>query len=200
MDIAGPFNGAARRLPTWPIYLGGGLWSAWLFYLGLTGGLGVEPINALERAYGETALQLLVGGLCITPLRKHLGVNFIRFRRAIGLTAFYYVLIHFLVWGLIDLQNLSAVGADILKRPYITVGMTGFVILIPLALTSNDRSIRKLRSFWRKLHKLTYVAALLGAIHFLWLVKGFQWEPVFYTATILALLLLRVDKNTFKRH
>lgn len=187
-------NQSLRLVPTWLVYLAGLLWAVWLFYLGLTGGLGVEPINALEREYGSVALKLLVLGLAITPLRTYVGINLIKFRRSVGLTAFFFVIAHLSVWALLDVKSITAIWADIIKRPYITVGMVAFVSLIPLAVTSNNRSIRWLGSTWRQLHKLAYVIAILAAIHFIWLVKGFQIEPIVYLAVILALLALRLPK------
>jgi len=188
-------NQSLRRLPTWVIYLLGALPAPWLFYQGLTGGLGVEPIKALEHEYGELALQLLVLGLAITPLRKHVGINLLKFRRAVGLLCFFYVTCHLLVWLVLDVQLPGQIWADILKRPYITIGMTGFVLLLPLALTSNNWSIRKLGPIWRKLHKVVYVVALLGAAHFIMLVKGVQLEPLLYLAVIVGLLLLRLPSR-----
>ena len=194
MTRAQRLNGWLRAVPAWPIYLAGAGWAAWLFWLAASGQMGPEPIDALERAYGELALQLLVLGLLVTPLRKWTGVTFLRFRRAIGLTAFFYVLAHFLVWAILDVQSVARIWADILKRPYVTVGMAGLILLLPLALTSNDWSIRKLgAAAWRRLHKLTYPAAVLGAVHYVWLAKGFQIEPLVYLAAILALLAARVD-------
>jgi len=187
-------NQSLRLVPTWLVYLAGLLWAVWLFYLGLTGGLGVEPINALEREYGSVALKLLVLGLAITPLRTYVGINLIKFRRSVGLTAFFFVIAHLSVWALLDVKSVAAIWADIIKRPYITVGMVAFVFLIPLAVTSNNRSIRWLGATWRQLHKLAYVIAILAAIHFIWLVKGFQIEPIVYLAAILALLALRLPK------
>jgi sulfoxide reductase heme-binding subunit YedZ len=184
-------NRAARRLPVWLVYLALALPAPWLFWLGLTGGLGVEPIKALEHEYGRLALQLLIAGLCITPLRRFAGVNLLRFRRAIGLMAFFYVSAHLLVWLLLDVQLLGQIWADIVKRPYITVGMGAFVLMLPLAATSNNRAVRALGARWRQLHRLTYGVALLGALHFVMLVKGFQIEPLLYGAAVLALLLLR---------
>lgn len=186
-------NTTLRKVPAWLIYVFGAAWAAWLFYLGLTGGLGVEPINALEREYGEIALKLIVAGVVITPLRTYTGVNLLRFRRAIGVTAFFFVLAHFLVWALLDVQSAERVWQDILKRPYVTVGMAGFVLMIPLALTSNNLSLRRLgTATWRQLHKLTYPIAVLGAVHYLWLVKGFQIEPLVYLGIVIGLLALRI--------
>jgi sulfoxide reductase heme-binding subunit YedZ len=119
-------------------------------------------------------------------------VNLITFRRTIGVLAFTYVALHFLVWAVLDVQSISRVLADIIKRPYITIGMAAFVLMIPLAATSNNRSIRVLGAMWRKLHLLTYPIAILAAVHFIWLSKGFQLEPMVYLAVILGLLSLRV--------
>lgn len=185
-------NSFARQVPTWAVYLLLGAPSVWLFYLGLTGGLGIEPIKALEHELGGIALQLLIAGLCITPLRRFVGVNLMKFRRAFGLLTFYYVCLHLLVWLVLDVQIPAQIWADIVKRPYVTIGFSAFLLLVPLAATSNTWSVRKLGPKWRQLHKLTYLAAILGAVHFIWLVKGFQIEPLVYLAVILGLLALRV--------
>lgn len=187
-------NRALRRVPAGSLYILGALPAVWLFYAGLTGGLGVEPIKALEQELGKIALQLLVAGLCITPLRRLAGLNLLKFRRAIGVTAFIYVLLHLLVWLVLDVQIPAQIWGDILKRPYVTIGMLAFVLMLPLAATSNDWALRRLGAAWRKLHKLTYVVAVLGAVHFMWLVKGFQIEPILYLLAILALLVLRIRR------
>jgi len=191
--LAQRINGWLRRVPTWPVYLLGFGWIAWLFWRGATDYTLVEPIDWLERAYGEKALQLLVATLAVTPLRRFLGINLLKFRRALGLLVFFFVLAHFLVWALLDVQALGAVWADILKRPYITIGMAAFAMLVPLALSSNDRSLRRLGGArWRKLHWLTYAIAVLGAVHYVWLARGFAIEPLVYLGLILALLATRL--------
>ena len=192
LTTAQKINGALRRVPAWPLYVLGALWAAFLFWQALTGRLGVEPINALEREYGDTALKLLVAGLAVTPLLKYARVSLLKFRRAIGLLTFFFVLAHFLVWALLDVQSFGRVWADILKRPYVTVGMIAFLGLIPLALTSNNLSIRRLGRSWRRLHQLVYGIAILGAVHYIWLAKGFQIEPLVYLGLILGLLAARI--------
>jgi len=188
-------NGALRRVPPWTLYMVGAAWGGWLFYLAATGGLGVEPIEALEHRYGEIALQLLVAGLAVTPIRQRVGINLMPFRRAIGVLTFAFVLAHFLVWAVLDVQRVSAMWADILERPYVTIGMAGFLALMPLGLTSNNWSVRKLgAASWRKLHKLAYPAAVLGALHYVWLAKGFQIEPLVYLFAVLGLLALRIRR------
>ncbi|KUJ73613.1 sulfoxide reductase heme-binding subunit YedZ [Ruegeria marisrubri] len=185
-------NAQLRRIPVWLVYLVGFLPAPVLLYQGATGGLGVEPIKALEHELGELALQLVIVGLAMSPLRKYVGLNLMKFRRAIGLLAFFYVFCHLLVWLVLDVQIPAQIWADIVKRPYITIGMAGFLMMLPLALTSNNRSVRLLGPRWRSLHKLTYPAALLGALHYVMLAKGFQIEPLIYFGIVLGLLLLRL--------
>lgn len=201
MTLADRINRAARRVPTWPVYIVLLLPVPWWLWLAQTGGLGREPIKALEQELGEMALKLLVAGLCVTPLRRYLGINLIRFRRALGLLAFSYVCLHLLTWVVLDMSLLwQQMLADILKRPYITIGMTGFVCLVPLAATSNAWSVRRLGAAgWQKLHRLTYAAILLGGVHYLLLAKGFQIEPLAYLTAILALLALRLPWSRRKQ-
>lgn len=191
--LAQTVNGWLRRVPAWPLYGLGFAYMGWLFWRGATDYTLVEPIDWLERSYGLAALQLLVATLAVTPIRRFLGLNLLKFRRALGLLVFFFVLAHFSVWALLDVQALSAVWADILKRPYITIGMAAFALLIPLALTSNNASVRRIGSAgWRRLHWLTYPIAVLGAVHYVWLARGFAIEPLVYLGLILALLATRV--------
>lgn len=185
-------NRLARKVPTWPLYLGALIPPAWYFYAGVTGQLGVDPVKAMEHKIGLLGLQVLIASLCVTPLRRHLGLNLIKFRRALGLIAFFYIVLHLTVWIVLDVQIMSQIIADIYKRPYITIGMAGFVLMIPLAATSYNAAIRKLGRNWRQLHKLVYPAVLLGGVHFVMLRKGWQLEPLLYVAVIVVLLLLRV--------
>ncbi len=192
MKLKETTNTALRRIPAWLVYALGGIWVVMLFYRAATGGLGVEPIEALEHRLGEAALQLLIMGLAITPLRRFTGLNLMKFRRAIGVLAFAFVSLHLLVWLVLDVQVPSQIWADIVKRPYITVGMAGFLMMLPLAATSNNWSVRKLGPAWRKLHRLAYPVVLLGGVHYVMLAKGFQLEPLVYLSVIVALLLLRL--------
>jgi methionine sulfoxide reductase heme-binding subunit len=185
-------NQALRHVSIWIVYLAGLVWATVLFWQGATGQLGVDPVKTLEHSYGQAALILLVAGLAVTPLRRFAGLNLLRFRRAIGLTAVFFVLCHVLVWAALDVQALSRVWADIVKRPYITVGMVALLLLIPLAMTSNNRSVRRLGPNWRKLHRLTYPAVLLGTVHFVMLRKGLQIEPFLYLAGCILLFALRL--------
>ncbi|WP_343503297.1 protein-methionine-sulfoxide reductase heme-binding subunit MsrQ [Alloyangia pacifica] len=192
-------NSVSRRLPPWLLYMVAPLPVAWFLYLGFTGGLGVEPIRALEHKLGELGLQILLLVLAITPLRRYAGLNLLRFRRALGLVAFFYITLHLLVWLVLDVQIPAQIWADIVKRPYITIGMLAFVLMIPLALTSNNLSVRRLGKRWRKLHWLTYPAVLLGSLHFVLLAKGFQIEPLLYLGATVLLLALRLKKRSFGR-
>lgn len=193
-------NQILRKIPVWAVYLIGALPAPWLLYLGMTGGLGVEPIEALEHRLGELALQLLILGLAVTPMRQYLGLNLMKFRRAIGVLAFTYVSLHLLVWLVLDVQLPGQIWADIIKRPYITVGMAAFLVLLPLAVTSNTWSVRRLGPKWRILHKLVYPAVFLGGLHYVMLAKGFQIEPLIYLALITILLVLRLPiYNLFTR-
>ena len=186
-------NTGLRKIPIWAIYIMFSIPGILAILAGLTNNLGVEPIKELEKALGGFALKLLILGLGITPFLRFTRINLVRFRRAIGVVAFGYLFAHFLTWLFLDVQLLSQIWADILKRPYITVGFLGFIATVPLALTSNNWSVRRLGRFWRVLHRLTYIAAVLGGVHYIMLVKGFQIEPLVYMSVILAFLAVRVQ-------
>ena len=186
-------NVALRKVPSWLVYLIGFVIPVYYFWLALSGQMGMEPINTLERALGVLAMQALVVVLAVTPLRKWTGVSLIMHRRALGLIAFFYVVCHLLAWVVLDIGDLGRAWADILKRPYITIGMAGFVLLLPVAITSNNRSIRKLGPVkWRRLHMLTYVICVLGAVHYIMVQKVWELEPVIYLLIILGLLATRI--------
>jgi sulfoxide reductase heme-binding subunit YedZ len=191
MAVLDHINSSLRRIPAWPVYVVSVAYIAWLFWLGVTGGLGADPVKKLEHAYGEMGLYLLIAGLCITPLRRMAGLNLMKFRRATGLACFLFITVHLLTWAVLDVQRLDRVWADIVKRPYITVGMAGFVLMLPLALTSNNRAVRWLGPLWGQLHKLVYPAAILGGVHYVMLVKGWQIRPMIFLALICLLVLWR---------
>lgn len=198
--VVDSINRFARKVPTWAVYIVCLLPVPTLLYSAQTGGLGREPISALEHELGELALKLLIIGLCVTPLRRGLGINLLKFRRALGVMAFTYVMLHLLVWVVLDVQVLSQVWADILKRPYITVGMVAFVLLVPLAVTSNNRSVRRLGAgVWQKLHLLVYPAVFLGAVHFVMVQKVWELEPLVYLAVIVGLIGLRLARGPLGR-
>jgi len=187
-------NGAARRVPNWIFYVLGPLPAVWLFLQGVQGGLGVDPVKVIEHELGLIALQLLIAGLAITPLRRFAGLNLIKWRRPIGILAFVYVVLHLLTWVLLDMQLYWAqMLQDIAKRPYITIGMVGFVLLIPLAWTSNNRALRRMGAgAWQRLHRLVYPAVLLGAVHFVMVQKVWEAEALAYAGAVIMLLALRL--------
>jgi len=195
LTLADQVNGALRKLPTWLVYVVGLLPVPWLLYQAQTGGLGREPISALEHELGLLALQLIIAGLCVSPLRRFAGLNLLKLRRALGVLAFIYVALHLLVWLVLDVGILSQIWTDIVKRPYITIGMIGFLLMIPLALTSNNWSVRRLGAGWRKLHMLVYPAAVLGVVHYIMVQKVWELEPLLYLVMILGLLALRLAKR-----
>lgn len=187
-------NGTLRRVPVWLVYALGAMPALWLLWLIVSNGLGFDPVKELEHRVGKLGLQFIVAGLAITPLRKLTGISLLRFRRAVGLLAFGYVALHLSVWLLLDIQlRWAEIGKDIVKRPYITVGMLGFAALVPLALTSNDLALRKMGArAWQRLHRLVYFAALAGAVHYVLVVKAWPPEPLVYLGVVAGLLALRL--------
>ncbi len=189
-------NQLLRRIPVNAVYLAGLLPFLWIVWLTFTNGLGPDPVKAIESRLGELGLQFLVAGLVVTPLRWA-GLNLIRFRRAIGLLAFFYVAMHLLAWVVLDMGlRWDEMAADLVKRWYIIIGMVGFATMVPLALTSNNSAIRRLgAASWARLHRLTYVAALAGALHYVVLVKAWPVEPLLYLGAVCLLLLARLWRN-----
>ncbi len=184
----------------WAVYALGLVPAASAFYLGSTGQLPGNAVKEFEHLLGLWALRFLVATLAITPIRDVFGLNWLRYRRALGLLAFYYVLMHFSAYMLLDqMLRLQAIVADIARRPFITIGMTAFVLIIPLALTSNNWSIRRLGPRWNKLHRLVYVIAAAGAIHFAMAVKVVGPEQILYLALVAALLAWRPIRTPFLR-
>ena len=165
------------------------VWSA------LTGNLGANPVEFIQHATGDWTLRFLVFTLCITPLRKLLKLpDLIRFRRMLGLFAFFYACLHFLTYlGPDQSFDLAAIWKDVAKRPFVTVGFTAFVLLIPLALTSTAGWIRRLGGRrWQMLHRAIYISAICGVIHYYWLVKSAVLRPLTYGAIVAVLLLWRL--------
>jgi sulfoxide reductase heme-binding subunit YedZ len=163
--------------------------------------VGANPIETLTHVTGMTTLVLLLVTLAVTPVRRLTGWNpVIKLRRPLGLFAFFYALCHFSIWFVFDMVfNVTWMIEDIAERPFITVGFTAFVILIPLAVTSTKGWIRRLGKKWATLHKGIYVAAILGVVHFYWFVKADTRLPVLLGACLLVLLMLRTQRFTGKR-
>jgi methionine sulfoxide reductase heme-binding subunit len=163
--------------------------------------LGANPVEAIEHRTGDWTIWLLLASLAVTPLRRLTGWNsLIRYRRTLGLLAFSYVCLHFLTYLVIDqgfpIQGLTLtyVWEDIVKRPYVTVGFTAFMLLIPIAWTSTKGWIRRLGRRWTTLHQLVYVAAALGVLHYMWLIKGDRPTAVYHALVLVGLLGARVWK------
>jgi len=161
-----------------------------LLYRAYTNDLGANPIETITRFTGSWSLFILLASLAVTPLRRVTGWNdLIRYRRMLGLFGFFYAALHFFTYMVLDLYfDFSAIAKDILKRPYITVGFSALVLMIPLALTSTSGMIRRLGKRWQQLHYLVYLIAILGVVHFYWLVKSDISRPAQY-GLVLALLL-----------
>ena len=161
-----------------------------LVYWTWSGNLGANPVQTMTFLTGDWGLYFLLMTLAITPLRRLLGWNWLqRFRRMLGLFAFFYVTLHFLVYLVFDqFFDLASIAADVGKRPYITVGFTAFILMIPLALTSTNAMMRRLGRRWQRLHRLIYAIGVLAILHYLWLVKADIRRPAAFAA-LLALLL-----------
>lgn len=189
-----PVPTVGRGLSRAAIYALGMVPAAWTLYLGLTDQLGADPVKVLERSLGLWSLRFLVLGLLITPLWRSGGPNLVAYRRAIGLLAFIYAALHVGVYAWLDQGlDLGAIWRDIVKRPYITVGLLALLVLIPIAISSNDTMIKRLGAVvWQKLHRWVYLAAAAAALHFVMLVKSWPAEPLIYAALVSALLLWRV--------
>jgi methionine sulfoxide reductase heme-binding subunit len=175
------------------LWLGSLAPAAWLVAAIFRGWLGANPIEKLTHVTGMTTLLLLLVTLAITPLRRLTGWNpLIRLRRPLGLFAFAYALTHFIIWFVFyNVVNFGYMLDDVAKRPYITVGFSAFLILIPMAVTSTKGWIRRLGKRWTMLHKGIYLAATLGVVHFYWLVKADTRLPLLLGACLLVLLALR---------
>lgn len=158
------------------------------------GDLGANPVETITHATGDWTLRFLLITLAISPFRQWLGLSaLLRFRRMLGLYVFFYVCIHFSIWFIADHSfDFAEMIEDIIKRPYITIGFSAFVLLIPLAVTSNNAMVRKLGRRWKKLHQLVYPILILGVLHYLWLVKADYLEPGIYALIAAVLLLQRV--------
>lgn len=156
--------------------------------------LGADPVAAITHATGDWALRLLLLGLAMTPLRRLLGQPWpLRFRRLVGLYAFFYACLHLTTFLVLDLRGYwPQIFDDIVKRPYITVGFTAWLLLLPMAITSTKGWMRRLGRRWGQLHRLVYVAGVLAVLHFLWLVKSDLREPLLYAGILTLLLGLRL--------
>ena len=170
-----------------------------LFYRAIFDKLGADPLKVLEHQLGEYALIFLIFLLLFSPLKKFFDLNLMKFRRSIGLLAFWYIVFHFSTYLILDQQLIwDLIVKDLFKRPYITIGILGFLVLIPLALTSNRKSIQYLGfEKWKRLHSFVYLASFLGVSHYLMLVKSWPLKPLLYFLLIVALITLRFGFKNF---
>jgi sulfoxide reductase heme-binding subunit YedZ len=159
-----------------------------------SGALGANPVEKLTHETGQWALRLLLVTLALSPLRQWTGqAAWIRFRRAVGLYSHFYGCCHFAIWFVADHSlDLVDMFEDVIKRPYIALGFSAFLLLLPLAVTSNRAMIRRLGRRWKDLHQLVYAILLLAILHFLWLVKADYLEPSIYAIIAVILLLHRI--------
>ena len=173
-----------------------------LAWRGLHQGLGANPIEYITHATGDWTLRFLVITLSVTPVRKLLNLpQLIRFRRMLGLFAFFYGCLHFTTYIWLDkFFDSSEMIKDVIKRPFITAGFVGFALMIPLAITSTAGWIRRLGGkFWQRLHRLIYASAAAGVIHYYWLVKSDVRKPVMYAAIVMLLLGYRAATWLYRR-
>ena len=159
------------------------------------GDLGANPVETITHSTGDWTLRFLLVTLSISPLRRWFGLTgLMRFRRMLGLYVFFYACWHFSIWFIADHGfNFGGMIEDIVDRPYITVGFSALVLLIPLAITSNNVMVRRLGKSWKKLHRLVYLITGLGVLHFLWLVKADYLEPGIYALIAAVLLVQRIN-------
>ncbi|HWD13546.1 protein-methionine-sulfoxide reductase heme-binding subunit MsrQ [Pseudochrobactrum sp. sp1633] len=201
---------AARKPPVkipnnpwlrWGIYAVGLAPALWAFWLAATNQLGANPVKEFEHVLGLWALRFLILTLLVTPLRDLFRLNFLPYRRALGLLAFYYVAMHFATYIILDRGlNWPEIVKDVTQRWFIVFGFIGFLLLIPLAITSNQWSIRKLKSGWQSLHRLIYIIALAGSLHFLMSVKSWPPEPLIYGLIIIVLVAWRFVRQPYLAH
>lgn len=178
----------------------GALPLALLLLAAFTTGLTADPIEFVTHRTGFAALALLMASLAVTPLRKRTGWNWLApVRRTLGLSAYGYAVLHFATYLFDQGFSLGYVSEDILERPYVTVGFAALLLLTPLALTSTRAAIRRMGKRWQKLHRLVYLAAGLGVLHFLWLVKADLFEPLVFAGIFALLMLLRLPGLAARR-
>jgi sulfoxide reductase heme-binding subunit YedZ len=166
-----------------------------LLYRFYTDTLGANPISYVTNLLGDTTLQLLLATLALTPIRLVFGIAWqMTLRRLLGLFAFFYACLHLTVWIVLDhFFAWERMLGDIMKRPYITVGMTALLLLVPLAVTSTSGMVKRMGAKnWRRLHRLVYVIGILGVLHYLWLAKKGVNDPYYYGCVLLLLLGVRV--------
>ena len=181
------FKPAVFFLSLWPIYI--------IIYQLIYNKLGPEPVDRIVNHFGEWTLIFILLTLSMTPLKKVTNsIEWIKFRRMLGLFAFFYASIHMLSYVGLDYRfDFEPLIDDVLKKKFVFIGFSAWLLLIPLAITSSDKMVRILKHNWKKLHKLVYVIAIFGALHYIWLSKTIFFKPLIYTIIILILLSFRIN-------
>ena len=171
------------------------------FYWGIVNQLGPDPLRYIEHKYGELGLIFLLITLSISPLLKYARINLVRYRRCIGLVAFYYIVSHICVYFFLDIGlSIDILLSDLQKRYYIIAGFFAFITLIPLALTSNNFAIRKLNTkTWKKIHNFVYIAIILSIFHFILMSKTWTTELYIYTGITIIILILKIKSSKIYR-
>lgn len=185
-QIRGTVNAGLARIPPWSIYLGAVGTAAWLFWAATTGALGPDPVDALTSTSGSWTIWLLVAGLWMGPVQKRFGLRLVRLRRAVGLSAFLFAALHVATWSVFDQGlDLDSIVRSLTTKPFLIVGAITFLALIPLAITSNNRTLRAMGPHrWRRLHLLVHPILALGLAH--WAIGTKVWE----TETLAAIVLV----------
>jgi len=186
-------QGSARAKARWlkpAVFVSSMLPFAYLIWLVVSGNAGANPIEFIEKNTGEWSLRFLILSLAMTPIAELMkSPHPVRLRRMIGLFTFFYVCLHVLAYVLLDQSlNVGDIIADVLERPFISAGFVAFMILIPLALTSNRYMVTKLKTKWKILHRWVYVASVAAILHYVWLAKGERIEPIAYLVVVMLLL------------
>ncbi len=175
----------------WPLYI--------ILYQIIYDQLGPEPVDRIINHFGEWTIIFILLTLAMTPLRKITkSLKWIKFRRMLGLFAFFYASIHMLSYVGLDYRfDLDPLINDVLKKKFIFIGFSAWLLLIPLAITSSDKMIKILGKNWKKLHKLIYVISIFGTLHFIWLSKTIFFKPLIFLIILIILMLFRIDFNKF---
>ena len=196
------FNTLFRSLPVHLVYFFLLIPIPFYFFLGVANQLGPDPLRTLEHKYGELGLIFLLVTLSISPILRYLKINLVKFRRCIGLVSFYYIVSHVCIYVFLDIGlSLEMLMSDLKKRYYIIAGFFAFITLIPLALTSNKYTIRRLKvRTWKKIHNFIYIAIILSIFHFILMSKTWTGELYFYTTVTVIILILKIkETKTYKR-
>ena len=170
----------------WPIYT--------IFYQIIFNKLGPEPVDRIINHFGEWTLIFIFLTLSMTPLRKITkSLEWIKFRRMLGLFTFFYASIHMLSYVGLDYRfDFEPLIDDVLKKKFVFIGFSAWLLLIPLAITSSDKMVKYLKQYWKKLHRLVYVIAIFGVLHFIWLSKTIYFKPLIFLIILIILMLFRI--------